>query len=417
MNGMEGSLSASPASALRDHFGDRPPEITRKITACVACRKQKIKCNMRKGPPCVRCKKRGLSCTVNKSLQMILESDADWKTKTNSRLQALEAALGKVSHHLSLPELLDYDIDDADDDTPEASGSQVLASSRLSPHNERHQPQNFEIVMDENSGPAAIPGSVVSPIIVYNVEPNRAEQDIITNGVITVEQAEAFLDIYQNRLDHFLYRIMGDRKTLSQIRKSSPLLLAAFCTVGALHLADPSFEKCYQEFVTIAAAQSFSRRNTVEEVRGLCIGAFWLSGLEWQCIGAAVRIATEIQLHRSIFKALGGDRTHYLRTRLYYLVYICDHHFSIAYGRPPMTKADDTIRAASQFLQTEHAVQDDARLISQVNFWTVGTDVYETFGIDVEKPLTLDQIEPIRRFSIRLEEIRAYWTERFAHNR
>jgi len=97
---------------------------------------------------------------------------------------------------------------------------------------------------------------------------------------------------------------------------------AAVCSVGALHLGAPDFEKCYQEFVTIAAAQSFSRRNTVEEVRGLCIGAFWLSGLEWQCIGAAVRIATDIQLHRSIFKALEGDRTHYLRTRLYYLVYM-----------------------------------------------------------------------------------------------
>lgn len=30
-------------AALRDTFGDRkPPEISRKITACVACRKQKV---------------------------------------------------------------------------------------------------------------------------------------------------------------------------------------------------------------------------------------------------------------------------------------------------------------------------------------------------------------------------------------
>jgi hypothetical protein len=76
-----GFQQASSAAVLREQFGDRPPEITRKITACVACRKQKIKCHMRDGPPCARCKKRGLSCTVNKSLQMILESDADWKGK------------------------------------------------------------------------------------------------------------------------------------------------------------------------------------------------------------------------------------------------------------------------------------------------------------------------------------------------
>ncbi|KAK0352739.1 hypothetical protein LTS02_010562 [Friedmanniomyces endolithicus] len=362
------------------------------------------------------------ACTVNKSLQMILESDADWKTKTESRLKALEGALGKLGDHLSLPELLDYEMEDGATETPDlpSSSGLLLPASRVSPTEEKHMPSNFEIVMDDNAGPAAIPGSVVFPVIVYGVDAHRAEQDIITRGVVTVEQAQAYLDIYQNRLDHFLYRIMGDRKTLSEVRKASPLLLAAVCSVGALHLGAPDFEKCYQEFVTIAAAQSFSRRNTVEEVRGLCIGAFWLSGLEWQCIGAAVRIATDIQLHRSIFKALEGDRTHYLRTRLYYLVYmyvlpwrLC----SVPYGRPPMTKQDDTIRAATAFLQTEHAVQDDARLISQVNLWSAQADVYDTFGIDVEKPLTADMIDRIRRFSIRLDEIRAYWTERLAHNR
>lgn len=90
-----------PIRALRDTFGDpKPPDITRKITACVACRKQKvcakavsgsdgciktyinvepyqIKCHMRESnPPCTRCKKRGLPCTVNRSLQMVLESDS-----------------------------------------------------------------------------------------------------------------------------------------------------------------------------------------------------------------------------------------------------------------------------------------------------------------------------------------------------
>jgi hypothetical protein len=347
---------------------------------------------------------------------MILESDADWKTKQESRIRALESALGKVAEHLSLPELLDYEMDDAAD-SPEPSAGRAQPPSGPSPHEEKHTPHNFEIVMDDNSGPAAIPGSVVSPVIVHSVELNRADQDIITRGIITIEQAQTYLDMYQSRLDHFVYRILDERKTITQVRKASPLLLAAVCTVGALHLATPDFEKCYQEFVTISASLTFSRRNTIDDVRGLCIGAFWLSGISWTCIGAAVRMATELQLHRSIIKTLNNDRVHYLRTRLYYVVYICDHHFSIAYGRPPMTRQDDTIRASSAFLQTDHAVEDDARLISQVKFWSVATEVYETFGIDVEKPLTLEMIEPIRRFAIRLDEIRAYWTERFTHNR
>jgi hypothetical protein len=70
-------IGSTAAQALRDSFGDRKPiDISRKITACVACRKQKIKCHMTDAtPPCTRCKKRGLSCAVNRSLQMLLEGD------------------------------------------------------------------------------------------------------------------------------------------------------------------------------------------------------------------------------------------------------------------------------------------------------------------------------------------------------
>ncbi|CAK4030907.1 Transcriptional activator of proteases prtT [Lecanosticta acicola] len=414
---MSGSPSDSAAvMALRDQFGDRkPPDITRKITACVACRKQKIKCHMRDGqPPCTRCKKRGLPCTVNKSLQMILESDASWKHVVDRKLRIFESALGKLANQLQIPDLIEDD-QELDEDTPEPSNSHAR-QAQVSPHTEKHTPLNFEVVMDPDSGPAAIPGSVVSPIAIPGLEINRADHDIITRGIVTKDQAERYLDIYQNRLDHFLYRIIGDRRDLSEVRQASPLLLAAICAVGALHMNTPDFEKCYQEFVSIAASQTFSRRNTVDDIRGLCVAAFWLSGISWTCVGTAVRIATEIQLHRSIFKALNNDRTHYQRTRLYYLVFVCDHHFSVAYGRPPMTRQDDAIRAALQFLETEHAVEDDARLISQVQFWSVASEIYGTFGVDVERPLDASMIEPLRRFSISLDRIRADWTQRFRLN-
>lgn len=411
---MNGSPPA-PVSALREQFGDRkPPDITRKITACVACRKQKIKCHMRDGePPCTRCKKRGLPCAVNKSLQMILESDSVWKESIERKILSLESGLGKVADHLSLSDIFER-ADDEDEEVADAP--EVSQSNHVSPQAEKHTPHNFEIVMDPDAGPAAIPGSVVSPIALPIPEQNRAEQDVITRGVVTLEDAQSYLDVYQNRLDHFLYRIIGDRRTLTQVRSTSPLLLAAICAVGALHLATPQFEKCYQEFVSIAAAQTFSRRNTVDDIRGLCVGAFWLSGISWTCIGAAVRISTEIGLHRSIFKALSGDRAHYLQTRLYYLVWVCDHQFSVVYGRPPMTRQDEAVRACTQFLETRNAVEDDVRLVSQVQFWRVGSDVYETFGVDVETPLGLGMIEPLRRYSIRWDNWRADWTESFTYN-
>lgn len=49
-------------------------------------------------------------------------------------------------------------------------------------------------------------------------------------------------------------------------------------------------------------------------------------------VPAAVRIATELQLHRAYRGALAGDRKAYIAARLYYLVHVCNHQFSIAYG-------------------------------------------------------------------------------------
>ena len=102
---MEGQSSR----ALREHFGDRkPPDISRKITACVACRKQKTKCNMPDGlAPCARCKLRNLSCTVNRSLQMLLESDVDWKNAVTQRLTNLETAMVKMADPTFVDEIHD----------------------------------------------------------------------------------------------------------------------------------------------------------------------------------------------------------------------------------------------------------------------------------------------------------------------
>jgi hypothetical protein len=203
------------------------------------------------------------------------------QARTDDRIRGLENALAKVADHLSIPEIMEYEADDNDE------GAMVeVPSTQVSPHREKHTPLNFEIVYDPDAGPAAIPGSVVSPVSLPGIENRKAEQDLITRGVVTVEQAQNYLDIYQNRLDHFLYRILGDRRTLAQVRSASSLLLAAICAVGALHLASSDFEKCYQEFVSVAAAQTFNRRNNVDDVRGLCIAAFWLSGISWVRLNA-----------------------------------------------------------------------------------------------------------------------------------
>ena len=115
---------------------------------------------------------------------------------------------------------------------------------------------------------------------------------------------------------------------------------------------------------------SCSKKNTIDKVRALCIGAFWLSDLSWSLAGLAVRIASELKLHRSFSKSIEADRDHYYLARLYYSVYACDHHFSIQYGRPPMTRECEALRNARNFLECKHATKDDARLVNQALRWS-----------------------------------------------
>lgn len=279
------------------------------------------------------------------------------------------------------------------------------------PDNPRTNHRN--IVMDLDSGPGAIPGFYIADSPPEN--PSLYE-DFISRNVISLEKAQEYFDKYRNRLDYFPYRILGDHNPLSLdlVRRASPLLTAAVCAVGALHSASEDYTSCHREFIALSAKQNFSKINTIDDVRALCIGAFWLSDLSWTLSAAAVRIATELQLHKSIFKAIQGDRQHYLRTRLYLLVYACDHHFSVAYGRPPMTRECEAVRNVRKFLECEHATEDDARLASQVLRWSICSNIFDTFGVDVDRPLSDAEVPELRRFSIALDSLRAEWADRFS---
>ncbi|KAH8697401.1 hypothetical protein BGW36DRAFT_167455 [Talaromyces proteolyticus] len=425
---MDESLPSPPAvSALRESFGDRkPPDITRKITACVACRKQKVKCHMRDGQvPCSRCKKRGLSCTVNRSLQMLLEDDVTWKGAVVQKLRRLEDSIARIATKVDMPEL-QVQIDNQPEAISPAAAAIPAESSNRTPasssEDETLPPQTWAVVMDPRGGPASIPASCVSELrTTASLDNSRSsgQRDLVSMGILSLNQALSLFDIYQSRLDHFLYRILGDHTSLDSVRVSSPLLTAGVCAVGALHSSSLGylFDSCYREYKNLVASLMFSTSLKADDVRGLCIGAFWLHELSWSLIGNAVRVGSDIKLHQGIYRALNGDREGYLQARLYYLVYVCDHHFSVAYGRPPMSREGFIIDYASQFLETEHATEDDARLISQVKEWSVLGTVFDTFGVDVDTAIPHRSLPQLRRFSIALDVWHADWNETFKANR
>jgi hypothetical protein len=81
--------------------------------------------------------------------------------------------------------------------------------------------------------------------------------------------------------------------------------------------------------------------------------------------------------------------------------------------RPPLTGEHEAALAAQQFLTSKFAVEDDARLISQVELWSVSSNVFVTFGTDTQQPVPNDLIGKLQRFNLALDNIRVKWNEAF----
>lgn len=134
----------------------------------------------------------------------------------------------------------------------------------------------------------------------------------------------------------------------------------------------------------------FSVNHTFDDVRALCIGAFWLNDISsalnalgknritrapfpggemYLTSSEAVRMAAELNLHRCISKMPHTKRECYERTLLYFMVYICDHHCSLSHGRPPMTRDLRSLKSPRAPLQSEFSAPSDLKLISQVELW------------------------------------------------
>ncbi|KAK9860944.1 Fungal transcriptional regulatory protein [Penicillium brevicompactum] len=448
----EASSVSPPQGAFTPE--DRPhhvPKISRRIRACTECKRHKVRCDMKATDSiCSRCRRMGLECVVNKSLQTLLEDEADWKSM-------IESAMTDLLRKSQLPGLSYYQAGGGSVETPSkkrgrqdstvSTEGNGLAQPMAAPveHTVENanvsrshfdfpqQPSQYSLDREETGAASLVTAPMGSLYEVTQLSENRDNSpgrklapdqtlvtDFISRGVVDVQEAEELFYQFDQVLNRYLWDgALLAHKDLTSARRSSSMLSAAILAVTALHMPNKerTFDTCYTEFAKLASESMLGHHHTLDDIRALCIGAFWLADVSWKLSGYAVRIATERNLHQFYRKAMQGSPEHLEQARLWYLLYTLEHHFSIAYGRPPMIHEDASVTQHNIFTQNPSTSQGDLRLHSQVDLFIILTRIYFSFGPDVELEVPESDFSKIDQFDIDLGDWKSSWLPRLAGSR
>lgn len=159
-----------------------------------------------------------------------------------------------------------------------------------------------------------------------------ADNDFIAQGVLSRAEADELFGRFMQDIYTLLWDgMLVPHRTLDTLRRHSTLLTATVLTVAALHTAGrtETLQKCYNVFVSLAYSTCLSRLQNLDDVRALCLAAFYIPNLSWKLSGLAVRNAMEMNLHQSYNKLSRGHAEQRDNVRLWYALYVCEHQFSI----------------------------------------------------------------------------------------
>ncbi|KAJ5359442.1 uncharacterized protein N7496_011855 [Penicillium cataractarum] len=400
------------------------PRLTR---ACAECKKHKIKCFVQPGQTaCNKCLKSGVHCVPHNFAQTFIDEDAVWKAQATARIDLLEDAVKHLSRHNGLPVLAGADgamsalhsLSEPDRErsmqtlSPLSTGQSESVAGNFTPEGpsvglRSHQDDSDLVPLPMNN--------------LYNLtDPNNSQlirvdpadingPDFISQGVLPVSEAEFLFDHYRCYINPLLWDgMLCSHKSLHEARQSSSLLVAVVLTVAALHVPnrEESLHITYGAFVSLMRGSCLLRCQNLDVIRGLCIGAFYLTSLSWALCSRAVRVATEMNLHKSSLQFARGSLESYERVRLWYVLYVCDHQFALAYGRPPLMHEDAAIRNAEKLLTSGLSSKGDHSLVAQVRLFRILASGYFMHGCDPDLELSGRDFEKLKEFDISVDQWR-----------
>lgn len=341
-----------------------------------------------------------------------------WKSQTSSTIKRLKSAVEQLLLHNNLPNLADCGTATSIPTTNPEPTIQTLSpfSCPSNPTDRDFTAEGPLNTNQDNSDLIPLPMNNLYSLAdaknshLIRVDPGDANgPDLINQGIVSLDDADFLFGHFRDHINPLLWDgILCSHTSLQQVRESSSFLLAVILTVSALHVPErePLLAATYGAFVSLMRGSCLLRCDNLDVVRALCIGAFHLTSLSWALCSRAVRVATEMNLHKSSLQFARGSLESYERVRLWYILYVCDHQFALAYGRPPMMHEDAAIRNAEKLLTSGLSSKGDHALVAQVKLFRILADSYFMYGCDPDLELGAEDFERVHAFNVCVDQWR-----------
>ncbi len=345
-----------------------------------------------------------------------MSEDSKWKASVTKDIGNIHTSLQQVLLSLSLPGLptphistqepafiFDHDQEQEDGDGEEERSYDT--SPKMSP-----MAENVAQIPIESLYQITGLKSLRSQESVNDEQKRICKQlrdtDFISRGQISLHDADQLAGYYVTHLDPYFYNMTAQYESLDDFRRRSPTLTAAVLTVAALHdiSAKPElYPLCSKEFKRLVANAMFERKIDIEYLRALVVGSYWLSDVGWTLSGYAIRRASEFHLKTCYYQISDSleNPAKYSQLqlqdardglRLLYLLYICDHHLSILYGRASiMRDHEHYILGYESYLASSVASDSDKRVAAQVSLLLLMSQIRESLGPEEDTGVPLPE--------------------------
>ncbi|CAL1705481.1 unnamed protein product [Somion occarium] len=404
---------------------------TRGSRACTVCRRLKMKCvGAEQGPPCKRCQTGNHECIFEES------NRGKRKHEILSRsLRKMERTLETVLRSIGTQSLASAMISRSPSPSAQAQTTQALLGSPSPPESPAHGshggplsspklhslPDNTlnplgllaeaslanrraqaasrsELASTSSQNPQQKVGVASAtyfkpgPMTILPLRRLFIERQIQPEmlSFVSNEEVVALFKIYYENMNFHCNLLDPSFHTPSLVCSRSPFLLTTICSIASRFYTErpelhAKLSELSRKLAFSVPAQGY---KSVEIVQAYLLNTLWGCGpveryeqdRTWMLLGMAIRMATDLNLHRrtavtspDTAEGRARDREVHNRERTWIFCFILDRSFSAQMGKPYTIKEDYVIRNASQWCHSPVSVPSDISLAAYADLQRILT--------------------------------------------